>query len=265
MLLLLLLTTTLNHALVDAAQAEESVGTVYVGNLAYDVTENDLSEVFSEYGSVKSVSLPIDRETGRPRGFGFVEMENSQQETKAIEKLDGAEWMGRELKVNIARAREERSSGRSSRYRYVAQEAAVGYGIWDGADSKFTVSHSACKDGIVNESPRPYVGQMSLSACEQKATEKQVSFVWGNGELCHLYNKKLNLNRYSPTDGRGSWKTCTPATQSSLFFQSATTSKTDLPTLGFAAIGVFATLYTVGHYVAKKRQGSTYETITYEV
>ncbi|GAB1538695.1 RNA-binding protein [Scytonema sp. NUACC21] len=83
---------------------------VYVGNLSYEVTEESLNAVFAEYGSVKRVQLPSDRETGRLRGFGFVEMGTDAEETAAIDALNGAEWMGRELKVNKARPREERSS-----------------------------------------------------------------------------------------------------------------------------------------------------------
>ncbi len=81
---------------------------IYVGNLSYAVTQEDLSTIFAEYGTVKRVQLPTDRETGRPRGFGFVEMETDAEETAAIEALDGAEWMGRDLKVNKARPREDR-------------------------------------------------------------------------------------------------------------------------------------------------------------
>ncbi|MBW4690846.1 MAG: RNA-binding protein [Lyngbya sp. HA4199-MV5] len=81
---------------------------IYVGNLSYAVTQEDLSSIFAEYGTVKRVQLPTDRETGRPRGFGFVEMETDAEETAAIEALDGAEWMGRDLKVNKARPREDR-------------------------------------------------------------------------------------------------------------------------------------------------------------
>lgn len=83
---------------------------IYVGNLSYDVTEADLTSVFAEYGSVKRVQLPTDRETGRMRGFGFVEMSADAEETAAIEALDGAEWMGRDLKVNKAKPREEGGS-----------------------------------------------------------------------------------------------------------------------------------------------------------
>jgi len=84
---------------------------IYVGNLNYEVTKEDLTTVFEEYGTVSRVSLPTDRETGRPRGFGFVEMSNEDEETKAIENLDGAEWMGRELRVNKARPRDNSRGG----------------------------------------------------------------------------------------------------------------------------------------------------------
>lgn len=82
--------------------------TVYVGNLSYNATEDDLTEVFKEYGSIKRIQVPVDRETGRMRGFAFVEMSAESEEDKAIEDLDGAEWMGRTLKVNKARPRTER-------------------------------------------------------------------------------------------------------------------------------------------------------------
>ncbi|MBL1177821.1 RNA recognition motif domain-containing protein [Pantanalinema sp. GBBB05] len=87
---------------------------IYVGNLSYQVTEEGISEAFSEYGTVKRVQLPTDRETGRVRGFAFVEMETEAEETAAIEALDGAEWMGRDLKVNKARPREDRGSSRGN-------------------------------------------------------------------------------------------------------------------------------------------------------
>ncbi|MBF2097995.1 MAG: RNA-binding protein [Gloeomargaritaceae cyanobacterium C42_A2020_066] len=83
---------------------------IYVGNLSYQVTEEDLKAVFAEYGTVKRVQLPVDRETGRPRGFGFVELSSDPEENAAIEALEGAEWMGRVLKVNKARPREDRGS-----------------------------------------------------------------------------------------------------------------------------------------------------------
>lgn len=83
---------------------------IYVGNLSYEVKEDDLRQVFSEYGTVKEVQLPIDRETGRVRGFGFVQMESDAEEAAAIEALDSAEWMGRSLKVNKARPKTDGGS-----------------------------------------------------------------------------------------------------------------------------------------------------------
>ena len=84
---------------------------IYVGNLSYEVTQDDLTAIFAEYGSVKRVQLPMDRETGRMRGFGFVEMSSDDEETAAIEALDGAEWMGRDMRVNKAKPREDNRSG----------------------------------------------------------------------------------------------------------------------------------------------------------
>ncbi len=77
--------------------------TIYVGNLPYKATEEDLREVFAEYGSIKRVSVPSDRETGRVRGFAFVEMAEDTQEDAAIDELNGAEWMGRQLRLNKAK------------------------------------------------------------------------------------------------------------------------------------------------------------------
>jgi RNA recognition motif-containing protein len=77
--------------------------TIYVGNLPYKATEEDLREVFAEYGSIKRVSVPSDRETGRVRGFAFVEMAEDTQEDAAIGELNGAEWMGRQLRLNKAK------------------------------------------------------------------------------------------------------------------------------------------------------------------
>jgi RNA recognition motif-containing protein len=85
---------------------------IYVGNLSFKVTEEQIHDVFSEYGTVKKVSLPVDRENNnRPRGFAFVEMSSDNEEESAIQALDQAEWMGRELKVNKARPKESRPTG----------------------------------------------------------------------------------------------------------------------------------------------------------
>ncbi|MBN3924569.1 MULTISPECIES: RNA-binding protein [unclassified Nostoc] len=91
---------------------------IYVGNLSYEVKEDDLRQVFAEYGTVKNVQLPIDRETGRMRGFGFVELESDAQEQAAIDALDNAEWMGRSLKVNKAKPKTDGGSSGGRRGNY---------------------------------------------------------------------------------------------------------------------------------------------------
>lgn len=88
---------------------------IYVGNLAYEVTPETLEQVFEEYGKVKRATVPQDRETGQSRGFGFVEMVNEADENSAIEALDGAEWMGRRLRVNKAKPREDNQGGGGGR------------------------------------------------------------------------------------------------------------------------------------------------------
>ncbi len=80
--------------------------TIYVGNLSFKATETDLRDVFGEYGAVKRVVVPTDRDTGRARGFAFVELDQNQDEDKAIGELDGAEWMGRQLRLNKAKPKE---------------------------------------------------------------------------------------------------------------------------------------------------------------
>ncbi len=83
---------------------------IYVGNLSYEVTQDHLKPVFEDYGKVTRVHFPTDRETGRARGFAFVEMSADAEEDAAITALDGAEWMGRVLKVNKAKPRENNDS-----------------------------------------------------------------------------------------------------------------------------------------------------------
>ena len=85
---------------------------IYVGNLSYEATEDQVRELFEGYGTVESVIMINDRETGRFRGFCFVEMENAAAD-RAIEALDGEEVDGRPLKVNEAKPREDRGGGRS--------------------------------------------------------------------------------------------------------------------------------------------------------
>jgi RNA recognition motif-containing protein len=86
---------------------------IYVGNLVWDATADDLLALFQEHGKVARAQVITDRETGRSRGFGFVEMENEAEAQKAIEELNGADFKGRPLTVNEARPREERSGGGS--------------------------------------------------------------------------------------------------------------------------------------------------------
>jgi RNA recognition motif-containing protein len=83
---------------------------IFVGNLPYEVSPDDLKQVFADYGTVTNVRIPMDRETGRVRGFAFVEMDTEEEETAAIQALDGAQWIGRNLKVSKARPREENQS-----------------------------------------------------------------------------------------------------------------------------------------------------------
>jgi cold-inducible RNA-binding protein len=81
---------------------------LYVGNLSFKTTENDLQDLFSEHGDVASVDMIMDKMTGRPRGFAFVTMADAQGAQKAIEALHGKNVGGRDLTVNEARPREER-------------------------------------------------------------------------------------------------------------------------------------------------------------
>jgi cold-inducible RNA-binding protein len=82
---------------------------LYVGNLSYNTTENQLQEIFSEHGPVTNVDLIMDKFSGRPRGFGFVTMENKENAEAAIQALHGKNIDGRDLTVNEARPREERA------------------------------------------------------------------------------------------------------------------------------------------------------------
>ena len=79
---------------------------VYVGNLSFKTTESELRDHFAQHGEVRDVSIIIDRETGEPRGFGFVDMVNDDAAHEAIRVLDGQEFGGRNLKVNQAKPRE---------------------------------------------------------------------------------------------------------------------------------------------------------------
>ena len=87
---------------------------IYVGNIAFSMTEDDLNELFGEFGQVTSCKIISDRETGRSRGFAFVEMAEQEEGENAIEALNNREMDGRRLKVNEARPREDRGSGGGS-------------------------------------------------------------------------------------------------------------------------------------------------------
>jgi RNA recognition motif-containing protein len=85
---------------------------LYVGNLGFDVNNKDLEELFAQAGTCDSVAVITDRDTGRSRGFGFVEMSSNGEAQKAIQQFDGQEFKGRTLKVNEAKAREKDGGGR---------------------------------------------------------------------------------------------------------------------------------------------------------
>ena len=89
---------------------------IFVGNLAYSATDHDLRQLFEQYGVVDKVNLITDRDTGRPRGFGFVEMPDSQAARAAIQGLQGKELGGRVLTVNEAKPREPRREPRQARW-----------------------------------------------------------------------------------------------------------------------------------------------------
>jgi RNA recognition motif-containing protein len=91
---------------------------LYVGNLAFETSSNDLQTLFAQAGTVESVSLIEDRETGRSRGFGFVEMSSKEEGAAAIQQFNGKELGGRALNVNEARPREDRGGGGGGRQRY---------------------------------------------------------------------------------------------------------------------------------------------------
>jgi RNA recognition motif-containing protein len=84
---------------------------MYVGNLSFDTTKQDLETLFSEHGAVTDVHMPVDRESGQPRGFAFVTMDSKSAMNAAMGALNGTEVAGRTLKVNEAQAREERGGG----------------------------------------------------------------------------------------------------------------------------------------------------------
>lgn len=101
---------------------------LYVGNLSFNTTQNDLTDAFAAFGTVTETNLMMDRETGRPRGFAFVTMGSTEEAQKAIEALNGREMGGRALTVNEAKPREERSGGGGGGGRREYGGSSGGYG-----------------------------------------------------------------------------------------------------------------------------------------
>src|SRR5215831_17720932 len=91
---------------------------IYVGNLSYDTTDSALEQLFAQYGTVESAQVVMDRDTGRSKGFGFVEMKTDQEAQAAIAGLNGAQSGGRSLTVNEAKPREDRGGGGGGRGGY---------------------------------------------------------------------------------------------------------------------------------------------------
>ena len=91
---------------------------LYVGNLSFQTTEDGLEQAFSAFGTVQQVNIVTDRDTGRSRGFGFVEMATDEDAQRAIENMDNTDLDGRNLKVNVAKPRENRSGGGGGRGGY---------------------------------------------------------------------------------------------------------------------------------------------------
>ena len=85
--------------------------TIFIGNLSFEAEQEDLTGLISSYGEVKSCNIPLDRESGRKRGFAFVEMTNEGDEQKAIDDLQNVEWMGRQIRVNKAEPRRDSRGG----------------------------------------------------------------------------------------------------------------------------------------------------------
>ena len=111
---------------------------LFVGNLSFDTTENDLQDTFAAHGSVTQVDIPQDRMTNRPRGFGFVTMSSKQEADAAVYALNGTELNGRALTVNEARPREERAGNGGG--------ARGGYGASRGGSSRGGRSYSGSRD-----------------------------------------------------------------------------------------------------------------------
>jgi cold-inducible RNA-binding protein len=85
---------------------------LYVGNISFNATEETLTNAFSQFGTVNSCKIIMDRDTGRSKGFGFIEMGSGDEAQKAIDSLDGQDFDGRQIRVNVAKEREPRNNSR---------------------------------------------------------------------------------------------------------------------------------------------------------
>jgi cold-inducible RNA-binding protein len=108
---------------------------MYVGNLSFQTTKQDIQDLFSQHGQVTDVHLPVDRDSGQPRGFAFVTMGSSAEMNTAIKAVDGQDLGGRKLKVNEAQAREERGGGGGGGGRGYGGGGGGGYGGGGGKPS----------------------------------------------------------------------------------------------------------------------------------
>jgi cold-inducible RNA-binding protein len=118
----------LQQSRTDPKQRHKSMGTrLFVGNLTYDSTQSDLQDHFSQAGTVVSVDIMQDRETGRSRGFAFVEMSSQAEADKAVQLFHQKDFQGRALTVNEARPREDRGGGGGREYRGGAARDGGGY------------------------------------------------------------------------------------------------------------------------------------------
>jgi len=109
---------------------------IFVGNLNFQATEQELQDFLASYGVIQEVFMPKDRETGRPRGFAFVTFEDDTAAKKALEDLNGKEFAGRPLTVNEARAKEERSGPRPPRRDFGPSAPRGGFGGGSGGGSR---------------------------------------------------------------------------------------------------------------------------------
>ncbi|MBI9017514.1 MAG: RNA-binding protein [Phycisphaerae bacterium] len=111
---------------------------LYVGNLSYDMENSDLETAFAEFGSVESATVIIDRQSGRSKGFGFVEMSTEEEAQAAMAAMDGQEVSGRPLKVNLAKPREDRpQGGGGGRGGYGGGGGRGGYGGGGGGGGRY--------------------------------------------------------------------------------------------------------------------------------